>query len=231
MTRAEALAAIRVGAELVEERLELSDVFALGEMGIGNSTSAAALTAALCGAPPEAVVGAGTGVDGPGIARKRRIVERAVSRTDRTLDPLDVLAEVGGLEIAGLVGVVLAAARAGRPVVTDGFIATAAVLVAVRLAPAALDYVVASHRSCEPGHAVLLQALGLEPLLDLDLRLGEGTGAALALPLLDAAAAMLREMASFADAGVSTATRMAELAPAAVRMKPVLLERPLEPLS
>jgi nicotinate-nucleotide--dimethylbenzimidazole phosphoribosyltransferase len=206
MTRAEALAAMRVGADLVEERRDRTDVFALGEMGIGNSTPAAALTAALCGAPADAVVGTGTGVDGPTLERKRLIVETAVSRLGGESDPVSVLAEVGGLEIAGLVGVVLAAARAGRPVVTDGFIATAAVLVAARLAPAALGYVIASHRSAERGHAQQLDALGLEPLLDLGLRLGEGTGAALALPVLDAAAAVLREMASFTDAGVSTAS-------------------------
>ena len=206
MTRAEALAAVRVGADLVMDRLDRTDVFALGEMGIGNTTSAAALTAALCGAPAEAVVGTGTGVDGPTLERKRRIVDTAVSRLGGDLDPVRMLAEVGGLEIAGLVGVVLAAARATRPVVTDGFIATAAVLVAARLAPAAPGYVIASHRSVERGHALQLDALGLEPLLDLELRLGEGTGAALALPILDAATAVLREMASFTDAGVATAS-------------------------
>jgi nicotinate-nucleotide--dimethylbenzimidazole phosphoribosyltransferase len=207
MSRAEALAAMRVGCDLVEERVGHTDVFALGEMGIGNSTSAAAVTAALCGVPADLVVGAGTGVEGAALARKRRIVAEAVARIPAGTDPVGVLAEVGGLEIAGLVGVVLAAAHAGLPVVTDGFIATAAVLVAARLAPDALGYVIASHRSVERGHALLLETLGLEPLLDLGLRLGEGTGAALALPIMDSAGAVLREMASFSGAGVSTVTR------------------------
>ena len=205
MTRSDALRAVRTGAALVEERLELTDVFALGEMGIGSSTAAAALTAALTGAEAEAVVGTGTGVDPATVERKRDIVRAAVARIPPGADPVTVLSEVGGLEIAGLAGVVLAAARAGRPVVTDGFIATAAVLVAARIAPSTVDYVIASHRSVEPGHGVQLTALGLEPLLDLELRLGEGTGAALALPIVDAAGGVLREMATFADAGVSRA--------------------------
>jgi nicotinate-nucleotide--dimethylbenzimidazole phosphoribosyltransferase len=207
MTRSDALRSIRVGAELVEERLDRTDVFALGEMGIGNTTAASALTAALCGVPADAVVGAGTGVDETTLELKRDIVRAAVSRIPPNADPVAVLAEVGGLEIAALVGVVLAAARAGRPVVTDGFITTAAALAAARIAPAALDYVIASHRSAERGHALQLSALGLEPLLDLELRLGEGTGAALALPIVDAAGSILREMATFSGAGVSGARR------------------------
>jgi nicotinate-nucleotide--dimethylbenzimidazole phosphoribosyltransferase len=203
MARLDALQAIRTGAALVDERAEQTDLFALGEMGIGSTTSAAALTAVLCCAPPEAVVGAGTGVDARTLDRKRSIVSAAVKRIAPGADPVSVLAELGGLEIAALVGVALAAARAQRAVVADGFITCAAVLVASRLAPAVLDYVIASHRSVEPGHTIQLRALGLDPLLDLELRLGEGTGAALAFPIVDAAGAVLREMATFAGAGVS----------------------------
>jgi nicotinate-nucleotide--dimethylbenzimidazole phosphoribosyltransferase len=214
MSREDALRAIRLGASLVQERVGTSDVFALGEMGIGNSTAAAAITAALCGVRAERVVGAGTGLDDEGIQRKTEIVGRALARIAGTSDPVDVLAEVGGLEIAALVGVVLASARARKPVVMDGFITGAAALVAVRLAPQVIDYVIASHRSREKGHAFQLARLGLEPLLDLDMRLGEGTGAALALPLLEAAAGVLREMATFASAGVSTKEAAVESVPA-----------------
>jgi nicotinate-nucleotide--dimethylbenzimidazole phosphoribosyltransferase len=151
------------------------------------------------------VVGRGTGLDDAGLEHKRNVVRAAVARSARQgpQQPIDLLTELGGLEIAALVGAILAAAAAARPVVIDGFIVTAAALVAVQLVPAARDVLFAAHRSAEPGHAAQLHALGLEPLLNLDLRLGEGTGAALALPLLEAAAAVLREMASFTSAGVS----------------------------
>jgi nicotinate-nucleotide--dimethylbenzimidazole phosphoribosyltransferase len=203
LTSEETAQAILTGAALVAERADTLDVVALGDMGIGNSTVASALTAALTGRPVAAVVGPGTGVGGDRLAHKRAIVECAVRRIAAEEDPFEVLRQVGGLEIAGLAGVVLGAARATRAVVADGFIATAAALVAARLCPAARDYLFASHRSAEPGHRALLEALGLRPLLDLDLRLGEGTGAALCLPMLDAAGAILREMATFGSAGVS----------------------------
>jgi len=158
------------------------------------------------------VVGPGTGVSGARLDEKRRLVSRALERLgpDPSGDPLVLLSEVGGLEIAGLVGVVLGAAREGLPVVTDGFIATAAALVAVRLCPPASGYLFAAHRSAEPGHAALLDALGLRPLLELDMRLGEGTGAALTFPVLEAAGAMLREMATFSSAGVEGAVEVAQ---------------------
>jgi nicotinate-nucleotide--dimethylbenzimidazole phosphoribosyltransferase len=205
MTRAETVAAILTGADVVRERLDSTDVFALGELGIGNTTAAAALTAALLGRNVSEVVGRGTGLDDAGLEHKRNVVRAAVARSARQgpQQPIDLLTELGGLEIAALVGAILAAAAAARPVVIDGFIVTAAALVAVQLVPAARDVLFAAHRSAEPGHAAQLHALGLEPLLNLDLRLGEGTGAALALPLLEAAAAVLREMASFTSAGVS----------------------------
>ncbi len=200
-----ALAAIAAGAAIVErERVAGLDVICTGEMGIGNTTSAAALTAAFTGAPPEAVTGHGTGVEGAAFAHKVRVVEMALTRhLEAGLAPIEVLARLGGFEIAGLAGVILAAAANRVPVVLDGYITTAAALAAVAIAPGAREYLIASHRSVEPGHRTALTALGLDPLLDFRLRLGEGSGAALALPLLRAATAVHNEMATFEEAGVS----------------------------
>lgn len=203
LTLDETAAAIELGAHLVAERAQDADVFALGDMGIANTTAASALTAALLGATAERVVGLGTGIDEETLWRKREIVARAVRRLAGRADPMVALTEVGGLEIAALTGVLLGAARAGRAVVTDGFVTTAAALAALRICPAAGDYLFASHRSAEPGHTLQLEALGLEPIFDLGMRLGEGTGATLALPILEAAAAVLRETATFTEAGVS----------------------------
>ena len=206
MTREEAVRAIVEGAALVEAAAP--DCVGTGEMGIGNTTSASALTAALTGADPAMVTGRGTGVADDVWVGKVEAVRRAlaVNRTDAA-DPLGVLAAVGGFEIAGLVGVVLAGAARRVPVVLDGFIATAAGLVAARLAPATRSYLIAAHRSAEPGHARLLEALGLTPYLELGMRLGEGTGAALGIGLLRAALACYREMATFKEAGVSERLR------------------------
>lgn len=205
MTEDEAVRAVLRGADLVETTRPAPDVIALGEMGIGNSTAAAAVTAALTGHPADKVVGSGTGVEGERLKQKRDAVRTAVARVagDGPPAPFRVLREVGGFEIAGLVGVALAGARAGVPVVSDGFIATSAAALAVRMAPPVRDHLFAGHRSPEPGHGVLLDDLGLEPVLDLELRLGEGTGAVLALPILDAAGAILREMATFEEAGIA----------------------------
>jgi len=183
-------------------------VVALGEMGIGNTTVAAALTCALLGCEPQAACGRGTGIDDEGVAHKVDVVHRmlSVNHPDPG-DPVGVLAAVGGFELAVLAGVALGAAGGRAVVLLDGFISTAAGLVAARIAPTLGDYFVASHRSPEPGHALVLDALGLEPLLDLELRLGEGSGAARALPLLAAARAILVEMATFADAGVTDTGR------------------------
>jgi nicotinate-nucleotide--dimethylbenzimidazole phosphoribosyltransferase len=202
MGREQALRAIEIGAELVEEAAP--DCVGTGEMGIGNSTAASALTAALTGAAPAGVTGRGAGLDEAGLARKTAVVGQALA-TNRPdpRDPLGVLAAVGGLEIAGLVGVILAGAARRVPVVLDGFIATAAALVAVRLAAATREYLLAAHRSAEPGHRILLETLGLAPYLDLGMRLGEGTGAALGIGLLRAALACYAEMATFEEAGVS----------------------------
>jgi nicotinate-nucleotide--dimethylbenzimidazole phosphoribosyltransferase len=173
-------------------------------MGIGNTTASSAIAAALTGAPVAEVVGRGTGVDEAGLARKIEVVQRALAvNRPAADDPLDVLAKVGGFEIAGLAGLMLGAAAARLPVVIDGFVAGAACLVASRIAPDLRGFVIVAHRSAEIGHRVILEALGLVPLFDLVLRLGEGTGAALAMHMIEAAVRVPREMATFASAGVS----------------------------
>lgn len=193
MTRDEAERAIAVGRELAGE----GSIVALGEMGIANTTSASAITACLLGADPAAVCGRGTGVDDAGLERKIDAVRRALAVNDPDPgDPVGVLAAVGGLEIAALVGLVLDCGVRRTPVLVDGFITAAAALAAVRIEPLCADVLIAAHRSPEPGHSVILDAIGLDPLLDLGLRLGEGSGAALALPLVRAALAILDEMAT-----------------------------------
>jgi nicotinate-nucleotide--dimethylbenzimidazole phosphoribosyltransferase len=204
MSRVQALRALRYGAEVVEqELLNGLDILALGEMGIGNSTAAAAIAAVLTGRSPEQVVGRGTGLDDRGLAHKVEVVRRAlaVNRPDPS-DALDVLGKVGGFEIGGLAGAMLAAAANRRPVMIDGYIATAAAMVAVTLAPAVRPYLIAAHRSAEPGHEAMLAWLGLEPILALEMRLGEGSGAALGLMMAEAACRLLTEMATFGAAGV-----------------------------
>ena len=180
-------------------------ILALGEMGIGNTTSAAAVICALAGAAPEDVVGRGTGIDDDSLRRKIGVVAAALSRI-RSNDWRTVASEVGGFEIVGLAGALLAAAQRRVPILLDGFIVGAAALLAQSIAPGSVGYCIAAHRSRELGHAVALRHLGLVPLLDLDLRLGEGSGAALAMPLCEAAARMVREMKTFAQAGVATAS-------------------------
>lgn len=205
MTRAVAIQAIEAGARLAMEAVDAgADLLATGEMGIGNTTAASAITAVITGSAPETVTGRGTGIDDAGWRRKVDAIRRAlaVNGPDRH-DGLDVLAKVGGFEIAGLVGVILAGAARRVPMAIDGFISGAAALVAVTLAPAARHALFAAHRSVERGHAAVLAHLGLAPYLDLDMRLGEGTGAALFVHLARAAAAIYREMATFKSAGVS----------------------------
>jgi len=204
MTLDEARAALDVGAALAAELAAAGQRCLLtGDMGIANTTASAALVAALTGRPASEVTGRGTGIDDETLSTKVRVVERALERHGPVDDPLATLASLGGLEIAGLAGYVVGAAAAGLPVVLDGLIADAAALAAVALAPLARDYLFAGHRSAEPGASAALTHLGLQPLVDLDLRLGEGTGACLALPLLEAAARVLGEMATFESAGVS----------------------------
>jgi nicotinate-nucleotide--dimethylbenzimidazole phosphoribosyltransferase len=212
MTRDEMLAAVEAGIALVEaERVAGLDLVGTGEMGIGNTTAASAMVAALTGAAVEDVTGTGTGIDEAGRRRKVDAISRAldVNRPDAG-DPLGVLAKVGGLEIAGLVGVTLAAAAYRIPVVVDGFISGAAALAAVRLKAEVRACLLASHRSAEPGHRHVLDALELTPYLDLGLRLGEGTGAALCIGLARSAVAILTEMATFASSGVSGAGARAD---------------------
>jgi nicotinate-nucleotide--dimethylbenzimidazole phosphoribosyltransferase len=204
MTRAQAIAAVEAGAALAEEAIEAgADLLGTGEMGIGNTTAASAITAAISGADADLVTGRGTGVDEEGRRRKVAVVRRAlaVNRPEPS-DGLDVLASVGGFEIGGLAGVMLAGAARRVPVALDGFIAGAAALVAVTLAPTVRHALFASHRSAEPGHAVALARLGLVPYLDLEMRLGEGTGAALFVHLVRAAAAIYADMATFKSAGI-----------------------------
>jgi nicotinate-nucleotide--dimethylbenzimidazole phosphoribosyltransferase len=203
MSEAEAIRAIDAGRQMVRE--EDPDVALTGDMGIGNTTVSAALICALTGLEPAVVVGRGTGVDDEGLRRKQAAVARALEVNEKAIrrGPLAALAAVGGLEIAGLVGVILQAAEMRRPVIIDGYISGAAALTATAMDSRARDYMIASHRSQELGHKAVLDRLELLPLLDLDLRLGEGTGAALALPLVRASVRLLNDMATFGEAGVS----------------------------
>lgn len=205
MSRVEAVHAIEAGIDAAQAALDNgARVLATGDMGIGNTTASAAIAAVLTHQPVAQVTGRGTGLDDAGWQHKIAVIEEALAtnQPDAT-DALDVLSKVGGLEIGAIAGVILAGAAARRPVVVDGIISTAGAAIAVGLCPAVRPYLIAGHRSVEPGHSTLLAHLGLSPLIDLDLRLGEGTGAALALPLLDAAVATLNEMATFAEAQVS----------------------------
>jgi nicotinate-nucleotide--dimethylbenzimidazole phosphoribosyltransferase len=207
MTREEALQAITIGWETAEELAAQGiRLFATGEMGIGNTTPSTALLAVLAGLEVQQVAGRGTGIDDERLLHKQRVISRAieVNQADAT-DPLDVLAKLGGFEIAGLVGVILGAAANGCPIIIDGFISSAAALVASRIAPLSVDYMLGSHLSMEQGHAAMLDAIGLSPMLQMDMRLGEGTGAVLAFHFVDAALKIMSEMATFANAGVSNA--------------------------
>ncbi len=204
LSHAEVTAALEFGANLAREAVQGgAKVIALGEMGIGNTSSAALLAHAIEGISLDALSGPGAGLDPAGVSRKAAILKKIAARKPAPLSPMDTLCAFGGLEIAGMAGALIGAASAGSIVLVDGFIATSAALCALRARPEAMEYAVFAHRSKEPGHRLVLESLGAEPLMDLDLRLGEGTGALLAWPLLRAACAMLGEMATFASAGVS----------------------------
>jgi nicotinate-nucleotide--dimethylbenzimidazole phosphoribosyltransferase len=205
MSREQAARAVEIGVEIVLDQVDQGlDLVATGEMGIGNTTPASAITAAYTGLPAAAVTGRGTGVDEKGMTRKVSLIEQALAlHKPDPEDPLGVLAAVGGFEIGAIAGVCLGAAAHRVPVVVDGFISAAGALIAAALCPAVKPYLIASHLSVERGHAPLWDSLGLRPLLDMDLRLGEGTGAVLAMHLLEAACRVLADMATFADAGVS----------------------------
>ena len=209
MSREQAQRCVEAGAGLAAEAADAgADLIATGEMGIGNTTAASAISAVLTAGTPEHVTGPGTGRTPDQLRHKVAVVRRALQRNAPDPgDPLGVLAKVGGFEIGVLAGVVLGAACRRRAVVLDGFIAGAAALLAQGLCPPVRDYLIAAHRSAEPGHRAVLARLGLDPLLDLELRLGEGTGALLALPIVTAAAACLTQMATFAQAGVSDRER------------------------
>ncbi|OGW19491.1 MAG: nicotinate-nucleotide--dimethylbenzimidazole phosphoribosyltransferase [Nitrospirae bacterium GWC1_57_7] len=204
MTRAEAEQAVLVGIEMVEKYRDGLDIIGTGDMGIGNTTPSSAIVSVITGTDPEQVTGRGTGIDDKSLRSKAEIIRKAISvnKPDRS-DALDVLAKVGGFEIAGIAGLVLGAARYRIPVVVDGFISTAGALIAAELNPAVKGYIIAAHQSVEIGHRKMLAHLEQVPLLDLNLRLGEGTGAALGISLVEAGVKILTEMATFADAGVS----------------------------
>lgn len=204
LTREEVDAALAAGAELAGEALaDDAACLAVGEIGIGNTTTAAALVCVLTGADPRDAVGRGTGVDAAGLERKRDVVRAAVARHGLLADGPAALSAVGGLELTALAGAMIEAARRRIPVILDGYATAVAALAAVRIEPAVAEVLLASHRSAEQGHRLALDELGLEPLLDLRLRLGEASGALLALPLVAAAGALHAEMATFAEAGVS----------------------------
>ncbi|HZU71038.1 MAG TPA: nicotinate-nucleotide--dimethylbenzimidazole phosphoribosyltransferase [Ktedonobacteraceae bacterium] len=206
MTEAQMLEAVQVGIDVFDEQLKQGvDLVATGDMGIGNTTASSAITSVLLQEPVARVTGRGTGINDEQLAHKIQVIEKAIARNAPDPgDPLDVLMKVGGLEIAGLVGVIIAAASRRVPVVIDGFISGAAALVACELNPQIGAYLFAGHVSVEQGHRLILAKLGLSPLLDLQLRLGEGTGAVLATSIIEAALRAHREMATFAEAGVST---------------------------
>jgi nicotinate-nucleotide--dimethylbenzimidazole phosphoribosyltransferase len=205
MTRAEAEQALQVGVDVLnDEATRGLDIVATGDMGIGNTTPSSAIAAVMTGLPVSQVAGRGTGIDDQGLENKIKVIERALAVNQPDLkDAMDVLHKVGGLEIAGLAGLMIAAASRRIPIVLDGFISTAAAMIAVGLAPAVRDYLISAHQSVETGHRPMLKHLNLEPLLDLNLRLGEGTGAALAFHLIEASTRILSEMATFDEAGVS----------------------------
>lgn len=205
MNRGQAEESIQSGIEVtLAEISKGADIIGTGDMGIGNTTSSAAIACALMGESPEKIAGRGTGVDDEGLKRKTSAIQRALDvNRPNPKDGLDVLSKVGGFEIGGLAGVMIGAAANHVPVMVDGFISTAAAMIAVTLAPQCKDYLIAAHRSKEYGHSAMLEWLGLKPLFDLDLRLGEGTGAALGIGMAEAACKVLAEMATFTEAGVS----------------------------
>ena len=205
MTVSQTEAALQAGMDILNDAADKGlQMAAVGEMGIGNTTSASAITAVLCGKQAREVTGRGTGLDDEGLQKKIGIIEQVLEkRTPNPDDPMDILCKVGGLEIAGMAGVVIAAASIRIPLVMDGLISTAAAALAAAMVPGVGDYLIAGHRSPEIGHKYLLEKLGKRPLLQLDMRVGEGTGAALAFSLIDASMNILRDMATFESAGIS----------------------------
>jgi len=205
MTREQAVESILSGVEVVEAEIAKGlDILATGDMGIGNTTPSAAIACVVTGRSASEIVGRGTGVDDEGLRRKVAAVENALKVNQPDLnDGLDILSKVGGFEIGGLAGAILGAAANRKPIVIDGFISTAAAIIAVTIAPQVKDYLIAAHCSQELGHRLMMEWLGVTPLLDMNMRLGEGTGAALAISLVEASCKILDEMATFGEAGVS----------------------------
>jgi nicotinate-nucleotide--dimethylbenzimidazole phosphoribosyltransferase len=208
MSRDEAVRALEAGIEVALELGSSNDILGTGDMGIGNTSPSAAIINIFSGVPVSEIAGRGTGIDDGQLSHKVAMIEKAIqlNKPDPS-DAVDVLAKVGGFEIGGIAGLILGAASMKKPVLVDGFISTAGALIAAHLAPTALEYMIASHRSMEKGHKIALDCLGKAPLLDLDLRLGEGTGAALAMNLVEAAARILTEVATFEEAAVSKADK------------------------
>lgn len=204
MTRTHAVMAVEAGIEVANALAAEVDVLGAGEMGIGNTTPSTAIAAVFTGRKVAELTGRGTGIDDIQLANKVAVIEKALTRNKpNAKDGLDVLAKVGGFEIGAIAGLILGAAAHRKPVIVDGFISTAGAMIASSLEPFVRDYLICAHRSAEPGHGALLDALRLRPLLDLNLRLGEGSGAALAMNVVEAAVAILTEMATFAEAGVA----------------------------
>lgn len=203
MTKEEALIALMIGISLVDESGDM-DIVGLGDMGIANTTPSSAVFASLSGEPVQKVTGRGTGIDDLMLKRKIEVIERAIE-VNRPIkdDPVDVLSKLGGFEIAGIAGMIIGASSKRIPVVIDGFISTAGAMLAVRMNPTIKDYLFASHCSAETGHSLMLEKMGMEPILNLSMRLGEGTGAALGISIIEAAVRIMREMATFAEAGIS----------------------------
>lgn len=204
MTRDEAIRCIEAGIEVIEEMEKKPDILAVGDMGIGNTTPSSAIIAVLGNCNAKEVTGRGTGIDDSTLDKKIQAIEKGISvNAPDPSDAIDVLSKVGGFEIGGIAGCILAAAAFRIPMIIDGFISTAAGLIATEIAPAAKEYIIASHNSQEIGHRLMLEKMGLKPLLDLNLRLGEGTGAALAMNIVEAGTKILAEMATFGEAAVS----------------------------
>lgn len=208
MTREEAVKAVEAGIDIFDAEFKKGiDIVCTGDMGIGNTTSSSTITAVFTGKSVEEITGKGTGIDDKALLHKINVIKKALEvNCPDSCDAIDVLAKVGGFEIAGLAGIILAAASNRVPVIIDGFISSAAALIAYKIEPKAKDYMIASHCSVEKGHKVVLEYLGLKPILDLNLCLGEGTGAALALPIVEVATKILSEMATFESAKVSKKT-------------------------
>ncbi|MFH0959176.1 MAG: nicotinate-nucleotide--dimethylbenzimidazole phosphoribosyltransferase [Pseudomonadota bacterium] len=208
MTANQARRSMEIGMELALELSQEFDVLATGEMGIGNTTPSSAITAVITGKSADQVTGHGTGIDEFQFRHKVSVIEKIVAvNQPNPKDGIDILAKIGGFEIGGLAGLILGAASQRKPVIVDGFISTAAALIAHCVCPISAEYMISAHRSVERGHKAALEHLGKEPLIDLDLRLGEGTGAALALPLVEASVRILTEVATFEEAAVSTANK------------------------